>query len=79
MKNYLKYFLLLIMISCKAQSPIINLTDYNETIPTGSYLKDTFFDLDPFVGTYVFEEGNIYFKVILKKIVILIMKAIMKI
>ena len=57
------------MISCKAQSPIINLTDDNGSdIPAGSYLKDTYNDLDPFVGTYVFEEGNIYFKVILKKI-----------
>ena len=58
------------MISCKAQSPIINITDYHGSdIPAGSYFKDTYNDLDPFVGTYVFEEGNIYFKVILKKIV----------
>ena len=56
------------MISCKAQNPIINLIDYNGTMPSGSYLKDTYNDLDPFVGTYVFEEGNVYFKVILKKI-----------
>ena len=57
------------MISCKAQSPIINLTDYDGSMTPGCYVRDTYNDLDPFVGTYVFEEGNIYFKVILKKIV----------
>ena len=56
------------MLSCKAQSPIINLTDDDGSMTPGCYIRDTFFDLDPFVGTYVFEEGNIYVKVILKKL-----------
>ncbi len=68
MKVYFNYFIFIIALSCKAQSPIINLIDYNGTMPTDSYLKDTNNDLDPFVGTYVYNDGNVYFKVILKKL-----------
>lgn len=69
MNDYFKYFLLLITLSCNAQTPIVNLTDYNGSMEAGSYLKDTNNDLDPFVGTYIYNDGNIYFEVILRKII----------
>lgn len=68
MKDYLIYFILLTVMSCNAQNPIIGLLDKSVSNANNRYEKDLENDLDPFVGTYVFEEGNIYVKVILKKL-----------
>lgn len=69
MNDYFKYFLLLITFSCNAQNPIINLSEDDGTIIQNSYIKDTNNDLNPFIGTYIYNDGNVYFKVVLKKIV----------
>ena len=68
-KNLNILLLLLLSINCKAQSPIINLSEDDGTIIQNSYIKDTNNDLNPFIGTYIYNDGNVYFKVVLKKIV----------
>lgn len=69
MKSIYKFAtIILISVSCKAQSPIIplyNETDYLET--PNAYYKDTDGDLTKLVGTWVYNNGNEMFKVILKK------------
>jgi hypothetical protein len=69
MKNLNYIFLLLIAVSCRAQSPVINLRDWKGENIINSYLKDANNDLNAFEGTYVYTSGDTIFKIILKKFI----------
>ncbi len=58
-------------LSCKAQSPIIPLTDYSQGFGTtaGAYHKDTESFLNNFEGIWTWTEGNSSLTIELKKIV----------
>ncbi|MDH7912125.1 DUF6705 family protein [Winogradskyella sp. SYSU M77433] len=68
----MKYILLTLIIfsflSCKAQSPIIPLGDYGTEITEGSYQKDVDNLLNPFEGTWKYENGNTSLTISLRKI-----------
>jgi hypothetical protein len=69
MKNIIKIVILIVTtISCKAQSPIIDIEDDNGTDSVhGVYYKDTHNQLNPFEGTYIYANGNTSLKIILQK------------
>lgn len=68
MKNILITFLFLaIIINCKAQSPVINIEDYNGKPIEGAYYRDTDNLLDSFVGTYIYTNGTTSLKIVLQK------------
>jgi len=69
MKNITILLLLLITISCKAQT--INLKNKNGTRIDGAYYKDVDNQLDPFVGTYqlMSNNGNDEMTIVFKKFV----------
>ena len=58
-----------IALNCKAQSPVFDLLDMQNRIKDiyGAYHKDMNNLLNPFEGTYVYSNGNILLKIILKK------------
>jgi hypothetical protein len=71
MKKITLEFLLLIIVNCKAQTPIISLstTDY-VNIPQNAYIKDVEGILNPFVGTWKWTDAstNSEFTVVFVKI-----------
>ncbi len=66
MKKYINYIVFLIIISCKAQSPVLDITAPQEG-PKGAYYKDLYGVLDGYDGTYLYTNGKTSFKLILKK------------
>ena len=69
----MKQILLIIIItlsvlSCKAQSPVIDLADYQAELVDGAYLKDVNNELDKFVGTWVYSNGNTSLTITFQKI-----------
>ncbi len=62
MKNILILILILFAISCKAQSPIISTVEYDQNddieLIDGCYLKDVENKFTPFLGTWVWQDGN---------------------
>ena len=68
MKNIIITILIIIAtISCKAQSPIYPLSDHTIEITNGAYYKDMDGDLDNFIGTWLYQNGNTSFKITLQK------------
>lgn len=66
MKNIFKFLLIVIVaINCKAQT--FNIEGFNGDPITGAYYKDINNIFDPFVGTWLYTNGNQSFKIILKK------------
>lgn len=61
------FIALLIFISCKAQHPILDISDISLDHIEGAYYKDTHNLLDPFVGTYVYTNGTTSFTMVLQK------------
>ncbi len=61
------FIALLIFISCKAQQPVLDISDRSMINETGAYYKDTHNLLDPFVGTYVYTNGTTSFTMVLQK------------
>jgi hypothetical protein len=61
------YFLIIIGMQCKAQSPIIDLNDRNGEYINGAYYKDTNNLLNQFEGTYVLNDGVNYLKITFQK------------
>ncbi|TPD71147.1 DUF6705 family protein [Flavobacterium microcysteis] len=58
----------LIALSCKAQSPILDISENRGTDNiTGAYYKDTHNLLNPFEGTYIYTNGNTSLKIVLQK------------
>lgn len=60
-------FLVLISLSCKGQSPIISIEDATAEEIENAYYKDTNNILDPFVGSWVLNDGTTYLKIVFKK------------
>jgi len=69
MKNTLFTIILLVFISlsCKAQSPIISIEDATAEEIENAYYKDTNNILDPFVGSWVLNDGTTYLKIVFEK------------
>lgn len=68
MKNIIKIIVLLITtISCKAQTTIIDIEDNKGYDVFGAYYKDIYNQLDAFVGTYIYTNGNETLKIVLQK------------
>jgi hypothetical protein len=68
MKNIILIFLLILSISCKAQSPILPLYDnsnYGEV--NGAYYKDINHFHTQFVGTWIYTNGTTSLKVIFRE------------
>jgi hypothetical protein len=59
--------ILLFALSCKAQSPIKNITEQGGPRIEGIYYKDINNYLDPFVGTYVYTNGTTSLKIVFEK------------
>ena len=59
--------LLFTFVNCKAQTPVLDLSDLGWDNITGAYYKDTQNLLSPFVGTFVYTNGKTSFKIELKK------------
>lgn len=54
----MKFFLsalLLITVASYSQSPVIPLRSFEEPTGTGYYLKDTYNDFDPYIGTWKYQ------------------------
>lgn len=56
--NYTILLIIVSIMSCKAQSPIVDINDRQSELVDGAYLKDVYNELDKFVGTWVFIEGS---------------------
>jgi hypothetical protein len=54
-------------MQCKAQQPIINLEDDDGSEIAKAYYKDTNNLLNPFVGTWVLDDGTRYLKIVFQK------------
>jgi len=68
MKPYIIIIITLFaFFSCKAQSPIVPLDTRIHETPDGSYLKDLNNELNKFVGTWKYENGNTSFTIIFQK------------
>ena len=69
MKKITFAFLCLISISCKAQSPVYNITDLSNVVKQvfGAYHKDIDSLLNPFEGTYIFNQEGRMLKIVLEK------------
>ena len=66
-KNIAFFFITLLTIQCKAQTPIIDLNDRNGEYTNGAYYKDTNNLLNQFEGTYIMNDGVNYLKIVFKK------------
>lgn len=55
------------LLSCKAQSPIISLEEPVPDEIENAYYKDTNNILNPFVGTWVLNDGTKYLKIVFEK------------
>jgi hypothetical protein len=64
MKHIITLIIVIFTLSCKAQSPIISTVDFrndddnNIDLVNGCYLKDVENKFTPFLGTWVWENGN---------------------
>lgn len=67
MKTLKIIIIALLSIHCKAQTPIIDVTESELGLPDGYYVKDINSLLNPFEGTYIYTNGTTSFKIILVK------------
>ncbi|PVV51205.1 DUF6705 family protein [Chryseobacterium sp. HMWF035] len=56
-----------LFINCKSQSQIINILDDDGTSKADTYYKDINNLLNPYTGTWVYDNGNRYIKLVLIK------------
>lgn len=67
MKKIVNILVLIAIVSCKAQSPVISLFDnYGQESPS-CYRKDTHNDFNKFEGTWLYQNGATTLKIIFKK------------
>lgn len=64
---FLTISFILFGISCKAQNPVINISDRNGEYINGAYYKDVNNILNQFEGTYVYDDGVDYLKIVFQK------------
>jgi hypothetical protein len=68
MKNlFFTISILLLALSCKAQSPIVPLDTYIHEIADNSYVKDIDNELNKFIDTWIFSDGTSTFTLVLQK------------
>jgi hypothetical protein len=68
--KYIFYILFLIssILSCKAQSPIVNIDVPRSNTVDGAYFKDLNNEFNKFVGTWIFTDGTNTLTIKLKKV-----------
>ena len=57
-KNLNILVVLLLSINCKAQSPVLDISDSGTGLPNGYYLRDNNNLLNTFEGTYQYTNSN---------------------
>jgi hypothetical protein len=67
MKTLKTIALIFVFVSCKAQSPILDISESGSELPNGYYLKDINNLLNQFEGTYLYIDSNTSFKIVLIK------------
>lgn len=67
MKNIIKFLALFLIVSCKAQTPVIDISQSELGLPNGYYMKDIYNLLNPFEGVYQYTNGNTLLKIVLVK------------
>ena len=67
MKIFKTMIIMLLSITCKAQTPVVDVTESELGLPDGYYVQDMNLLLNPFEGTYLYTNGNTSFKIILVK------------
>jgi hypothetical protein len=67
MKNILVILALILGKILNAQTPEISLEDRDGSRITGAYYRDVHFSLDPFVGTWIYQDGNTSLTIVLEK------------
>lgn len=67
MKNIIIIFILISGNILNAQTPEIPLEDKDGSRISGAYYKDVHNSLDPFVGTWIYQEGNTSLTIVLEK------------
>ena len=72
MKNLIFLILVIATLSCKAQSPIISMVDYENNddieLTENCYLKDVENKFQPYIGTWYWSQGNSNFTIVFEKI-----------
>ncbi|MBT8243925.1 MAG: hypothetical protein HKP48_07920 [Winogradskyella sp.] len=72
MKQILTLIIILFALSCKAQSPVISTVEYDQNddleLTDGAYLKDVENKFNPFIGSWVWEDGNSRLEIVFEKI-----------
>src|SRR5690606_29543669 len=68
MKTYLISIVILLSINLSSQTVVPLNTPYRD-IPNNGYLRDTFNQLNPFVGIWVYQQGNIKVTIKLEKLI----------
>ena len=70
MKHYIIFLALITTIfTCKAQSPVVSLDTFYQDTVEGVYFKDLNNELNKFVGTWVYNDGNTTLVIQLQKVV----------
>lgn len=67
MKNIFLLSLFLLSTLYKSQSVVIDINDSELGQPNGYYMKDMYNVLNQFQGTYIYTNGNSFFKIVLVK------------
>ena len=72
MKKIIFILTIIATLSCKAQSPIISMVDYENNddleLTDGCYLKDVENKFQPFVGTWEWTDGSSTFTIVIEKL-----------
>lgn len=74
MKHIITLITVLFILNCKAQNPVISTVDFrndddnNIDLVDGCYLKDVENKFNPFIGTWIWEEGNARLEIVFEKI-----------
>lgn len=72
MKQIITLIIVFIALSCKAQNPIISTVEFEENedleLTDGCYLKDVENKFTPFIGTWLWEQGNARLEIVFEKI-----------
>jgi hypothetical protein len=67
MKTLRIFIITILTMHCKAQTPIIDISQSELGLPDGYYVKDINNILNQFEGTYIYSNGNTTLKLVLEK------------
>ncbi|WP_430410938.1 DUF6705 family protein [Kordia sp.] len=70
----MRYFVIIVVVfcmsfSCKAQNPVVGLTQKKGSIPDNIYYKDIDGDLDKYVGTWIYANETTSFTITFRKVI----------